>query len=98
MSLIDHWIFTKRLGGAHGEAGYVLKRTTCCGSVAVEEVELSELYTNPEDLTVGISLLYDPRVEQPPRCPFCGATEWDLVEIEDVSDVPESWQWALVSS
>ena len=72
--------------------------TTCCGSFAVEDDELSDLYTVPTDLRTSVTLLYDPRSQAPPRCPFCGAVEWDMVEVVDMSDVPEPWRWAVECS
>jgi hypothetical protein len=39
-------------------------------------------------------LTYNPRSEKPPVCPFCRASQWDMVEVTSAADVPEEWQWA----
>src|SRR5438094_899031 len=95
MGVIDKWRFEAR--GSHGcsNSDYRLHRTICCGSYAVEDVELLDLYIDAADLNKSVFLGYSPRHgESPPRCPFCGAEEWDLAEVEAVSDVPEAWRWA----
>src|SRR3569833_10884 len=98
MCLIDKRRFDDRGGHGCSNSAYRLQRTTCCNSCAVEDYELNDLYTDPGDLTQSVTLLYDPRSDVPPPCPFCGAREWALVEVEADSDVPESWRWAITCS
>ncbi len=95
-SVLDKWKFEARGGHGCSNSDYRLKRTTCCGCYAVEDTELIELYTDPTDLNKSMTLGYSPRHgESPPRCPFCGANEWDMAEVESVSEVPEAWRWAM---
>jgi hypothetical protein len=68
---------------------------SCCGSFGAEDTELQDLYTDPNDLNKSIMLTYDPRSERPPVCPFCGAAEWDMVEVTSAADVPAEWRWAV---
>jgi hypothetical protein len=96
MGVIDKWCFEARGGHGCSNSDYRLHKTTCCGSYAVEDDELLELYIDPADLNKRVDLGYSPRDgEPPPRCPFCGAEKWDLIEIDAPSDVPEAWRWAV---
>ena len=97
MSIVDKWTFEGRGGHGGSNSHYVLHRTTCCGSYAVEDTELQDLYTDPVDLDKSVTLLYDPRSESAPQCPFCRAAEWNMVEVMD-GDVPPPWQWAVTPS
>ncbi|MCA9236287.1 MAG: hypothetical protein KDA44_12510 [Planctomycetales bacterium] len=94
MNVLDKFKFEARGGCGCSNSDYRLQRTTCCRSFAVEDDELSDLYVDPNDLSKFVTLLYDPRSEEPPACPFCGASEWDMVEILDDSDIPQEWRWA----
>jgi len=95
MGVIDKWHFEARGGHGCDNSDYRLLRTTCCGFYVVEDVELLDLYVDPADLNNSIALGYSPRHGEPlPMCPFCGAAEWDLVEIQDITGVPEVWEWA----
>ena len=94
MSVIDKARFEARGGNGCSTSHYVLQPTTCCGSFAVGDTELQDLYIDPRDLRKTLMLFYDPGVDCPPACPFCNAEDWDLIEIEDVADVPLPWHWA----
>ncbi len=95
MSILDKFKFESR--GSHGcsNSQYLLQRTTCCGAFAVEDIELQDLYIDPDDLGKSVALTYDPRSEQSPRCPFCGASEWDMSEVKSTAEVPLAWRWAM---
>ena len=95
MSLIDKSRFESRGGNGCGSSDYRLQRTTCCGSFAVEDVELQDLYIDPDDLRKTMMLLYDPGADAPPSCPFCNAEDWDMIEVSDPAAVPLAWQWAV---
>jgi hypothetical protein len=95
MSILDKWKFETRGGHGCSNSGYVLQRTTCCGSFAAEDIELQDLYIDPDDLSKSVVLTYDPRSEKPPACPFCGRSEWDMIEVTGIADVPEAWRWAV---
>jgi hypothetical protein len=92
--VIEKRQFESRGGHGCSNSDYDLLRTMCCGSYAVEDNELQDLYIDPADLTRWITLLYDPRAEAPPRCPFCGAVTWDTNEVTNLAEVPEAWRWA----
>jgi hypothetical protein len=95
-SLLDKWKFEARGGNGCSNSDYRLKRTTCCGSYAVEDTELVQLYIDPTDLNKSMDLGYSPHhCESPPRCPFCGANDWDMVEVTSAAEVPEAWRWAM---
>src|SRR4051812_1818084 len=94
-SLLDKWKFEARGGHGCTNSDYRLQRTTCCGAYAAEDDELQDLYIDPNDLSKSATLLYDPRSEKPPACPFCGANEWDMIEITSAAEVPEAWGWAM---
>jgi hypothetical protein len=94
MSLIDKARFEARGGNGCSNSHYVLQRTTCCGSFAVEDTELADLYTDPGDLRKTLVLMYDPSAGSPPLCPFCNTDDWDFREVEDIDDVPPAWHWA----
>ncbi len=99
MGVIDKWCFEARGGHGCSNSDYKLHQTTCCGSYAIEDVELCDLYTDPNDLSKSALLGYSPsHGESLPKCPFCGAAEWDLVEVTNVSNVPEAWRWAVKCS
>lgn len=94
-SILDKWKFEARGGHGCSNSDYRPRRMTCCGSFAVEDTELCDLYTDPKDLNQSVALWYGPRSENPPTCPFCCAVDWAMVEITNPSDVPEAWRWAL---
>ena len=94
-SVLDKWKFEARGGHGCSNSDYRLQRTTCCGSFAVEDTELQDLYIDPNDLDKSVMLMYDPRSEKPPVCPFCGTNQWDMVEVTSAADVPEEWRWAM---
>ncbi len=94
-SLLDKWKFEARGGHGCSNSDYRLQRTTCCGSFAVEDTELQDVYIDASDLSKSATLLYDPRSEKPPVCPFCGATEWNMTEVTSTAEVPEGWRWAM---
>src|SRR5438477_8622357 len=95
MSVIDKYRFEPRGGHGCSNSDYLLRRTRCCGSFGVEDDELQDFYTDPTDLRKTVMLTYHPRSESPPCCPFCGAREWDMVEITNAAEVPDAWRWAM---
>ena len=70
---------------------YLFQRTCCCEKFCVEDTELADLYTDPENLEIKITLYTLDQAEL--RCPFCDAVEFDLVEVSDLKEVPEAWKW-----
>src|SRR5215204_4472626 len=86
MSVTDKTCFESRGGNGCSNSHYVLHRTTCCGSFAVADTALQDLNIDPGDLRKTMMLLYDPRAETPPLCPFCHAEDWDFIEVADVLD------------
>lgn len=93
MSVIDNFRFEARSRCGCSNSDYHLYRTNCCCGFCVVDDELSDLYFDPADLR-RVSLLRERTDTTPFPCPLCGAAEWDLTEIEELSDVPESWRWA----
>ena len=94
MSVIDKLRFEARGGRGCSNSHYLLQRTTCCGSLAVEDIETQDLYIDPSDLRKTMLLVYDPSADAPPLCPFCHAEDWDMREVQDPADAPTAWQWA----
>ena len=88
MGVIDKYRFETRGGQGCSNSDYKLNRVTCCGEYCVEDDELLDLYLDPNDLSRTFQLYVDA------PCPFCGATTWDYNEVEELNDVPPSWQWA----
>ena len=81
--------------GARGcsNSDYQLVVLTCCERQVVEDVELSDLYLDAEDLSRRISLLGS-RDERPPPCPLCGAADWRSIPVDDVASASAEWRWA----
>jgi hypothetical protein len=94
MSLIDKNRFESRGPCGCSNSHYRLHRTNCCGCFCVEDDELSDLYLDAGDLSKRISLLRHIDDSTPFPCPFCGTSEWDLVEVDELSVVSEAWKWA----
>jgi hypothetical protein len=94
MGVIDKYRFEERGGGGCSNSDYHLHRTTCCGGYCVEDDELSDLYLDPADLSRWVSLLRERSDTSPFPCPLCGAAEWELVEVQELADVPDEWRWA----
>lgn len=94
MAVIERFRFESRGAFGCSNSDYHLQRLTCCGTFVVEDYELSDLYFDPGDLSKRISLLRNSDDTAPLVCPVCDAEEWDLVEVEGLSDVPEPWRWA----
>ncbi len=94
MSIIDKYRFEHDSGIGCSNSDYLLHRTSCCGSFCVEDYELSNLYLDPNDLHKTVSLLGASGDDSPWPCPFCGAKEWDLCEVQELRDVPDCWKWA----
>ena len=97
MGVIDKNRFEKQGGGGCSNSDYHLHRTTCCGRHCVEDYELSDLYLDPNDLSIKVSLLGSGTDTFPWPCPLCGKAEWDLVEIQELYEVPKEWRWACVT-
>lgn len=97
VGMIDKYRFESSGALGCSNSDYHLKRTTCCQGFCVEDDELSDLYVDPNDLTRRISLLRDRTERGPFPCPLCGADAWELIEVDDLADVPESWRWACSS-
>ena len=89
MGVIDKYRFESRGRVGCSNSDYRLHRTTCCGGFCAEDDELLTLYFDPEDLGRRTDL-WDP----PKPCPLCSAAEYDLAEVTELADVPESWRWA----
>jgi hypothetical protein len=89
MGAVDKCRFEKKGGHGCSNSFYLLDRTTCCGRFRVEDGELHDLYFDPTDLDRRIILRDSPQL-----CPFCRASEWDLIEVDDLNEVPVEWQWA----
>ena len=87
--IINKSIFEARSKSGCSNSDYNLVRTTCCGKFAVEDDELLDLYYDSENLSKIVKLYEDS------NCPFCNSNEWDYVEIEDASLVPNHWKWAI---
>jgi hypothetical protein len=88
MSVIDKNKLESRWAVGCSNPDYNLHRTTCCSNFCVEDDELLQLYFDPADSTKWIWL------EEACTCPFCGSNGWKLAEVENVDDVPVSWNWA----
>jgi hypothetical protein len=88
MGVIDKYQFESRGAVGCTNSDYSLQRTSCCQSYAAEDDELSDLYFDPADLSHRVSLLHSP------RCPFCGAAQWELIEVQEFAEVPAAWRWA----
>lgn len=69
---IDKEAFENWSQGGCSNSDYAVVVTTCCGAFLVEDIELGDLYWNPEDPTdvVKIWVIQD--------CPVCGAVQWDF--------------------
>lgn len=93
MSIIDKRRF--EAGGAVGcsNSEYEPCRTTCCHRFCVEDVELSDLYLSPNDLSNRVSLLRHKADIEPFPCPLCGAADWAIARAPSLEDVPEAWRW-----
>ena len=88
MGVIDKYNFESRGGAGCSNSSYRLNRTTCCGGYCVEDDELHGVYFDPANLDRRIDLW------NTNPCPLCDASEWELIEITESTDVPESWRWA----
>src|SRR5687768_12003833 len=93
MGNVDRCAMESRSRGGCDNSDYRFVRTSCCGRVLVEDVELQELYVDAADLTRRISLLRVPS-EPPSRCPVCASSAWDLSDVNDPTEVPTEWMWA----
>lgn len=93
MFTLDHQALKKAGASGFSNSSYRAVTLTCCDRQAVEDVELSDLYFDATDVTRKISLLRAPD-EAPQACPLCGATDWDLVPLDDVAELSQEWQWA----
>jgi hypothetical protein len=94
MGIVDKYRFEKRSGGGCSNSDYKLHQSTCCGGYFIEDDELSDLYFDPTDISRRVSLLREPTDPRPFPCPLCGAVEWNLVEVQDLDEVPDQWRWA----
>ena len=94
MGIIDTYRFETRGGGGCSNSDYHLHRTICRGGYCVEDDELSDLYIDPADLARWVSLLRERSDTSPSPCPLCGAAEWELVEVQELTDVPDDWRSA----
>lgn len=94
MGIIDKLSFERKGALGCSDSDYCVQRATCCGTHFVEDVELSELYFDPTDLTRRVSLWRASSDARSLPCPSCGASEWDMEEVEELAAVPEPWRWA----
>jgi len=88
MRLVDKVAFESRSGAGCSNSDYELYRTECCRRFGVQDDELLQFYFDPTDLTATLF------VERGTRCPFCGARDWSLELIEDLTLIPPEWSWA----
>lgn len=88
MSLIDKFAFESRSRSGCSNSDYRLYRTGCCGGFGVEDDELMDFYFDPVDLSRRIFF------ERGVACPFCGAKEFELHQLEDFAEMPVEWRWA----
>jgi hypothetical protein len=86
MNRLDELKFESAGASGCSNSDYVLCRTTCCAALCVEDVELTQLYVAPDDLSKLVALWGD--VD---RCPICGAAEWDVLPTADDDVVAGSW-------
>jgi hypothetical protein len=92
VNLVDDRRFEERSGAGCGNSAYLFRRSTCCGGVGVEDIELDRLFIDGHDPKTAVSLLA--ASGEALRCPFCGAFDFQLEEITSVDDVPLAWRWA----
>ena len=83
VGVIDKYKFERFGGVGCSNSDYRLHRTTCCGGLGVEDVELLGFYFDPTDLGRRIELV------QGCSCPFCGVKDWGLEEVNELNEVPE---------
>jgi hypothetical protein len=88
MGLVDKTVFEDR--GAHGcsNSDYDFAITTCCEKVGVVDEELDDFYWSSDTPSRSVTILADS------ACPFCGASDWNYRQIDDLQHVPEHWRWA----
>ncbi|CAA0104246.1 Uncharacterised protein [BD1-7 clade bacterium] len=67
---------------------YTFMKTNCCARVGVEDLELSEFYFDPSDLTKSVNLFEEL------TCPFCQSGSWELAPLNSY-EVPGT-EWNLV--
>ena len=91
MNLIDNALFELRSQAGCSNSDYGFVRTSCCGSCCVEDRELHQLYFDPANPTQSAALW------ESIACPVCGSRDWDLTEVTNLQDVPDSWRWACAS-
>jgi len=90
MIRLDKSVFEKRGGFGCSNSDYELQAMTCCRKLVVWDDELDDIYLDPHDLTKAMHVW-----EQDSRpCPFCGATNWNIEELEPSADFPIEWDWA----
>jgi hypothetical protein len=88
MGLVDKFVFEDR--GAHGcsNSDYEFAITTCCERVGVVDDELGDFYWSSDTPSRSITILAESDY------PFCGASDWNYRQIDDLNHVPEHWRWA----
>jgi hypothetical protein len=89
MSLIDKHGFEMRSHAGCSNSDYQLCRTECCGRFGVEDDELLDFYFDPVDLSRHIFL------ERGAACPFCASKNFSFEEIEEITEMPAEWRWAV---
>lgn len=94
MVTLDKHAFEKRGATGCSNSDYRLSMLTCCDRQVVEDDELSDLYFDSTDLSRKVSLLRTPG-QAGFRCPLCGASDWNVMPIDDIADVSGEWRWAL---
>ena len=71
---MDKKSFEDWSGSGCSNSYYVVLVTTCCGAFVVEDLELGDLYCNPDDARNVV------KTWETGNCPLCGAESWDCVE------------------
>jgi hypothetical protein len=88
---LDKTKFEKRGGFGCSNSGYGLRETTCCRKPVAGDVELDDIYFDPVDLSKAVVRVWEQN-ERP--CALCGASDWNIKELEPPEEVPAEWSWA----
>lgn len=91
MRVLDKYRFESFGDVGCSNSDYRLHRATCCCSYFVEDVELLDLYLDPNNLSNRVDGVYGI------PCPLCGLSKWESVVVENLADVPLEWRWACVA-
>jgi hypothetical protein len=87
--MVNKHTFEQRGAKGSVDSYYILSRTSCCGNVGVQDIELHEFYYDPTNLKKVVNAYYSL------DCPFCYKYRWELSEVSNVTDLPMPWAWAV---